>query len=191
MTTMSYALATITEDNLIAILSDPQQRSSLQKAIDEEQGSYLPLTNRYADLARTCRATPEQLHAVIKALLPFRRRYRELLCMLVPHPNISAQTLFMLYEKRCCISALGHRIGPQDLLERLATEYRYSEAITTLALHYYSRPEYPTDAFTAFLQEHADDSMLRGNIVRRTGLPTDKQEAIQRVFGASDERSRI
>jgi hypothetical protein len=33
---------------------------------------------------------------------------------------------------------LGHRSGPQSLLEFLALEYQYDEAMTTLALSYYA-----------------------------------------------------
>ena len=183
--------STLTTDNLIAILSDPQQRSRLQKAMSRKHGNDLTLSNRYAELARTCTATPEQLHMIVKELLAFKHRYDELLCCLVFHPAMSEQTLFLLCEKRRCIAELGHRSGPQALLERIAATYRYREAITTLALRYYSLPEYPTEAFAAFLREHSDDAMLRGNILRATKLPPDKWKIVQEVFADTEPKSKI
>ena len=173
----------ITEDNLIAVLRDPRQRKLLLKAIAREQGTDLPLSNRYAELARTCNATPELLHEVVEELLRFRGRYRRLLCALVFHPNMGEKTLLLLLAKRCCITELGHRAGPRILLERVVARYRYSEAITTLALYHYGTSDYPTEAFAAFLEGHMGDSMLRFNITRAIGLPLDKQEAVRRVFG--------
>jgi tetratricopeptide (TPR) repeat protein len=178
---------TITKDNLIAVLCDPRQRYRLRKAMHEEQEKGMPLTNRYAELARTCMATPEQLHQVVKVMLRYRRRYGGMLCDVVFHPGMSDATLFLLYERRCCLSYLGHRAGPRSLLERIAAEHRYSEAITTLALRYYNKLDYSAEAFADFLREHADDPMLRGNILCHAGLPPDKQEAVQRVFGTLDD----
>jgi hypothetical protein len=73
------------------------------------------------------------------------------------------------------------------LLERIALKYRYSEAITTLALSYYSRPDYPTEAFAIFLQTYATDAMLRYNIIRHFDMPPDKWKVVLEVFEASNE----
>ena len=173
----------LSHDNLIAVLRDRLQRNLLLKAMAREQGTDLPLSNRYMDLARTCTATHEQLHELVKEMLRFRGRYRRLLCALVFHPNMAEKTLLLLLAKRCCITELGHRPGPRILLERVVARYRYSEAITTLALYHYGTSDYPTEAFAAFLEEHMGDSMLRSNITRATALPLDKQEAVRRVFG--------
>jgi hypothetical protein len=127
---------------------------------------------------------------VVKSLLAFRHRYDELLRWLVFHPNLSDQTLFLLLAKRRCIDQLGHRRGPQRLLESIAAKYHHSEAITTLALRYYSKPDYPTEAFAVFVREYADNSMLRNNLLHANSLSSDKWIVVQEVF-ATEETSKI
>jgi hypothetical protein len=75
------------------------------------------------------------------------------------------------------------------LLERIAAKFCYSEAITTLALRYYSQPEYPTEAFATFLRTYATDYMLRYNMTRYTDLPPDKLRVVQEVFENIEEGS--
>jgi len=86
---------------------------------------------------------------------------------------------------------LGHRSGLQALLERIAATCRHREAITTLALRYYSLPEYPAEAFAAFLREHSDRWMLRGSMLRATKLPPDKWKVVQEVFADTEPKSKI
>jgi hypothetical protein len=75
-----------------------------------------------------------------------------------------------------CIDALGHRAGPQTLLEKMATKYRYSEAITTLALDYYGTSAADNQKFADFITEYKDDYMLRWNL--RSSRLTEEKLAI-------------
>lgn len=176
------SMVTITKDNLIDVLDNRSKRIALLKAMNKEHGSNPPLSNLYAELAPACIAAPDQLETVTRSLLEDKRRFEPMLCWLIFHPNMPENMLNLLFARKCCIDSLGHRSGPQWLLEKIAERYRHSEAITTLALKYYSQPEYPTEAFERFLLEHRGDYMLQGNIKRAKYLPEDKAEIVKRVF---------
>lgn len=172
----------LTPDNLIEILNDAAQRRRLLKAIQKEQGSHLPLHWRYEEVAVSCKATPDELRHIVKGLLQSKSRTEYLLRDLVRHPQMPEDMLMLLCERRRCIDDLGHLPGPRSILERVAEKYKYSEAITTLALKYYGADDYDNEQFATFLRKHADDSMLKGNITRSKKLSSEKWQIVQEVF---------
>ena len=185
---MLFDPITISAENLILILSDPEQRRQLNEALEQEQGRSLPLNNRYNDLAQICQATSEQLDHVAKTLLGLGDEYGNLLSWLTFHPNMAEETLFFLLEHNSCHDQMAHHSGPQKLLEDIATKYGHYEAIINLLIHYYSKPDYPTDAFAIFLEKYS--SVLRGYVQRMTNLPPDKQEVALRLFGSLEKKTR-
>lgn len=161
---------------IIEILLDPGLRASLIVALQAEQGRHRPVYHQYEELALHCEATADQLRQVIPILRELDHAAgHTLIAPLLFHPNLPDDLLLKLCEEERFISPLGHRRGPQWLLEKLAKEYRYSEAITTLALSYYGTEHYSNEDFKAFISKYKDDGMLRWNLKRSKQLSQDKQ----------------
>ena len=162
----SMDVSELTQQNFIEILSNLKQRQRLSTALRKE--------------------TPEQLRNIVQDLMKWKGKkgdYDSLLCLFVRHPAMPEDILLELFEQKRCICDLGHLAGPLWLLERLADEEEFSEAITTLAIYYYSTQDYDTAKFAAFLKKHSKDEMLRGNITRRNDLPPEKWQVVYEVFG--------
>lgn len=165
----------LTEANLLDVLLDPRRRAGLRDALRREQGSDLPLTNHYFDLA--CTAEDEaRLGAAVLALLGEPDDDDgELLEPLLGNPATPHEALWAAYRQGRGIDALGHRRGPRALLEALAEEHGYDEAATSLALFHYASED---DAFfRAFVARHRDSFMLRYNL-RRSPLVPDRRRAL-------------
>lgn len=165
----------LTVESLIEILLDSRKRAALLSAMQAETGFDLPITNKYHELALRCNATSQQLEKAVNVLLQCQPQNDVLIDPLVYHPNISEKVLFNLLQQKRCISSLGHRSGPRRLLEKLAAEHAYSEAITTLAFEYYGLPDADINQFAEFITKHINDPMLRWNIENTTRLPEKKQ----------------
>jgi hypothetical protein len=166
----------LTEKPLIEILLDANLRQALADAILAEHGSHLSINNHYYDLALHCEATAEQLREVIHHLQELDDSpSNRLLDPLIFHPNMPDDLLLELSEQERFIMPLGHRRGPQWLLEKLAKEHRYSEAITTLALYYYGMDSYSSDEFKAFITQYLDNHMLRSNLKHDRRLNEEKR----------------
>lgn len=181
--------AELTQQNFIEFLSNPQERKRLLTALREETGSHLPLINHCWKLAETCKATSEQLRNIAHELMKLKGKrgdYDSLLCLFVRHPTMPEDVLLELLEQNLCICDLGHLGRPLWLLERLAEEEEFSEAITSLALYYYSNENYRTAKFIEFIKKHKDDDMLKYNITRCHHLPPKKWQAVLEVFGEAN-----
>jgi hypothetical protein len=170
-----------TEANLLDVLLDPERRAALRDAMGQEQGSRLPLINHYFDLA--CTAEDEvRLGAAVLALLE-EPDDDELLEPLLGNPVTPDEALWAAYRQGRGIDALGHRRGPRALLEALAEEHAYDEAITSLALFHYASED--DDFFRAFVARHRDSFMLRFNL-RRSPLVPDGRRALVADLIAED-----
>lgn len=170
----------LTVENIITMLLDVERRKKLIQALEAEQGSILPLTNWYSQLASCCQASEEELRQVAHILLAENDEH--LLGDLLFHPNMPSDVLFHLVDLGYYITQLGHRSGPQELLERLASEYGYSEAITTLALYYYNQPNIPPSQFREFLEKYKNDVMLEFNLRRTKNLSEEKKQVVVEIF---------
>lgn len=170
----------LTQESLIPILLDPEKRKLLIDTISIEQGTHLPITNRFADIAPCCHASPETLQGLVPILLDLRQAGENLLDDLVFHPQMPDDILLELAYEGHCITALAHRNGPRPLLEYIAKTYQESEAITTLALDYYALDS--DEVFTAFITEYRSDFMLRWNLRRSQKLPAAKRDIAIAIF---------
>jgi hypothetical protein len=182
-------LKDLTTDNFIDVVSDAAQRKELIEALRQEYGAYPPLINHCWKLAESCKATPEQLRHVTHELMKLKGKkgdYDNLLCLFVRHPAIPEDVLKQLVDQKRCICDLGHLGGPQWLLESVAEEEE--NAITSLALFYYSQESYDTEKFAAFLDKHKEDEVLKEVMTSAAGLPEDKWQAVYKVF-QEDNRS--
>jgi hypothetical protein len=172
----------ITFDSLAAIVLDDVRRKALLAALASEQGTRLPLHNKVSEAAQRCHATGDELAAIARVLVAEADGER-LLEEFVFHPLMPHQVLHDLLDAGLCISALGHRSGPPDLLEKLASSHRYSEAITTLALRYYSKEDTSDEEFAAFVQKYRDDWMLRYNLRQSPELSDHRRSIALSIIG--------
>lgn len=165
--------STLTEASFFDHLLDPRLRARLQAAM---RGSDGPIQQQFCDLAITVEDA-DQLGAAIHALLGGPERHDgHLLDPLLSNPVTPADALWAAYRQGRGIGALGHRRGPRALLEALAEEHRYSEAITTLALYHYAGEE---DAFfRAFVERHRADFMLRYNLAHSPVVSAERRALI-------------
>lgn len=165
----------LTEDSLFDVLLDAERRAALREALRREQGSHLPLTHRYHDLAYTASGAAWLGDAVLALLGEAEDEDGRLLAPLLSNPETPHEALWAAYRQERGIHALGHRRGPRALLEALAEEQGYDEAITTLALLHYAGED---DAFfRAFVARHRDSFMLRCNL-RRSPLVPERRRAL-------------
>jgi hypothetical protein len=166
----------LTDDNLFDILLDPARRAELRTAMAREQGTDLPLVNRYFDLAYTAADAAKLGEAVLALLAEASDGDDALLDALLTNPETPHDALWAAYRQGRGIDALGHRRGPRALLEALAAEHEYSEAVTSLALYHYAAED---DAFfISFVERHRADFMLRHNLRRSPLLPGHRRALV-------------
>lgn len=171
----------LTEASLLDVLLDPRRRAGLRDALRREQGSHLPLTNHYYDLACTAE-DGERLGAAVLALLAEPDgEDGELLEPLLGNPATPPEALWAAYRQERGIDALGHRRGPRALLEALAEEHGYDEAVTSLALFHYASED--DDFFRAFVARHRDSFMLRDNLRRSPLVPDHRRLLVADLVG--------
>jgi hypothetical protein len=138
-------------------LLDAEERATLLPDVAGDRT--LALLNRLEQLLPRCHATTEQIVRLIGEL-PVSGVQDQLFETLLDHPAMPEALLFELLEQERFITALGHRRGPQLLLEHLVKRFAYPEAIATLALHYYGRDDHPIESFVAFVRRHRHCAML-------------------------------
>lgn len=172
------------EETFITLLLDSQVRQKLIIEMRASAGRHVPLLAHVAQLAPRCTATPEQLRHVLTTLL--QADELETLHWLVAHPHIPEDVLLQLLDQGRCLADLGHRDGPQVLLERLASEHRYSEAITTLALTYYAAEHIGVEEFAGFVEQYQADDMLRSHLRQSALLAPEKQRRALDIIGEEE-----
>jgi len=165
----------LTADNFFDHLLDPDRRRALMAAMDAEEGTHLPLSWRYGDLASAA-TDADRLGRAVLALLDETPDDDTLLGDLLMNPHTPEDALWAAYRRGRGITPLGHRRGPRALLEALAEEHRYSEAITTLALYHYADED--DAAFRRFVERHRGDFMLRSNLRHDRRLPERKRALV-------------
>ena len=176
-------LKDLTAENFIDVVTDAGRRKELMEALRQEHGTYLPLVNHCWDLGVTCKATPERLRYVTHELMKLKGKkgnYDNLLRLFVRHPGMPEDVLKELFEQKRCVRELAHLFGPQWLLEGVADEEE--NAVTSLALYYYSQESYDTEKFIAFLEKHKEDEVIKEVMTRTDDLPEDKWQAVYKVF---------
>jgi len=172
------------EESFMGFVSDPVGRRTLIAALDAEHSRNLRV---YVEgLAARCAAGAGELRAVIDPLLAEGDTGEWILSGLVDHPNMPEEVMFQLAAQGRCLGALGHRSGPRALLEILAAEFGYSEAIKTLALNYYSADEVEDEEFARFVRRHQGCFLLRKNL-RQADLSPEKRRLGLEIIGADEK----
>lgn len=111
-------------------------------------------------------------NAVHQELLAKRDETVRVFCAREDTPE---DVLVDLYERGLFLTELAHRKGPRRLLERIARETRFPEAVVTLAIELYTSQAESVSDFQAFLQEHSDSRWMLESVARR--LPSTEEKA--------------
>ncbi|HVA47260.1 MAG TPA: hypothetical protein VNH11_12905 [Pirellulales bacterium] len=99
--------------------------------------------------------------------------------------------LLATYESGLCLDELGHRQGPRWLLEKLANEARYPEAIITLAIQLYTDARESAEDFRVFVERHSDHFWMLDTLVRRNPSCAEKESILERAIAVHPEANRL
>lgn len=102
----------------------------------------------------------------------------EAVCWFCSHPETPEDVLLELCVRGVCLDELGHRNGPRKLLEKLAEEHRYPEAVLTLALALFEDSAEPAAAFATFLKRYLDNDWLLETLARRGAASSGEKEEV-------------
>jgi hypothetical protein len=122
-------------------------------------------------------------HALIRQAFQAHRRHAdaELIGWLLAHPEAPEDLLLELCDRGEYLDDLGHRTGPPRLLEKLAAQHRYPEAILTLGKGLYTDPAEPAAKLHAFLIEYRDLPWLFESLAHASARPPEKEEVLLNV----------
>jgi hypothetical protein len=110
---------------------------------------------------------------------------------LLSHDSAPEDLLLELCERGLCIDELGHRKGPRRLLEKLADEHHYPEAIITLAAKLYADPAESDDSFRSFVQQHFDCAWMLESLSHLDPSSAKKEVAYLAVAGKHPDQLRF
>jgi hypothetical protein len=105
------------------------------------------------------------------------------------HSETPEDVLLELCDRGVCLDELGHRRGPRRLLEKLAGEFQYPEAVISLGLELFQNAAEPATVFADFLRCHGNNGWLLETLARRGGASSQEKDAAfeQAVAGQACE----
>jgi hypothetical protein len=118
-------------------------------------------------------------------------RHEECLRWFCEHPATPEELLLEIYESGLCLNDLGHRQGPPVLLEKLANEACYPEAILTLAIQLYIDSNVGTTEFSRFARRHSEDFWMLDTLVRRVASSGEKESVLNEIIALHPEAERL
>lgn len=127
-------------------------------------------------------------NAVHQDLLANRQESLRSFCLREDTPD---DILRELYECKLFHRELGHRKGPRWLLERIAHETRYPEAVITLALELYTSDSGSATEFQSFIEEHSDNGWMLESLARQCPSSDGKAAAFRAVAARHPDHERI
>src|SRR5436305_225704 len=104
------------------------------------------------DKVLTINAAPDaSAAALIRAAVRqhLAKKDAEGLRWLCSHHDTPEDVLLEICDHGLCLDELGHRRGPRRLVEKMADDHHYPEAIISLALELYVSASEPDHAFVA------------------------------------------
>jgi hypothetical protein len=101
---------------------------------------------------------------------------REDIRWLISHPEAPEDLLLSLCDQGLYLDVLGHRQGPRALLEKMAAQHRYPEAVVTLGKRLYADPQESTESLRAFLDEFRDSAWLFESLARTERSSAEKEQ---------------
>jgi hypothetical protein len=118
-------------------------------------------------------------------------RRHERLAWFCTHPDTPEDILLELCDQGICLAELGHRTEPRALLQKLASQHRYPEAILTLANALYTSPTESTADFEAFVSEHSDNSWMLETLIHLDASCPEKRDALRAIIARLVESAHL
>jgi hypothetical protein len=106
---------------------------------------------------------------------------REEICWLLSHPEAPEDLLLRLCEQGLYLDVLGHRQGPRALLEKMASQHRYPEAVLTVGKQLYGDLGESAQSLRAFLLDHRDSAWLFESLARAEPSSAEKEQVFLEV----------
>lgn len=176
--------ARLNEATFLELVLYDDLRAELFAFVESSEARTMGERELVSIVAPRCDATEDGLRRAARLLAADpRAAAARVLAELVFHPRMPEDALLALAEAGTCLASLAHRRGTsRAVLEVLASQHRYPEAITTLAIDHYGAPGARAKPFRAFLERYSDVPMLEYN-VRRANLDPAKRRVVALVFG--------
>jgi hypothetical protein len=127
-------------------------------------------------------------NAVHQELLAKHDEGVRLFCLREDTPE---DVLIEIYEQGLFLTELAHRKGPRRLLERIARETRYPEAVITIAVELYTSKAESVADFKNFLQEHSDSRWMLESVAHRLPSAEEKAAAFREVVSRHADAEQL
>ncbi len=150
---------------------DTGARQELIEAIARDKVG--ALQERFQRLLHAAPVTTAQIEQIL-AGLPSDGSGDAYLSSLIWKESFPTELLLDLARQERFLGALGHRVGPRELLEHLAFVHDFSEAITTLALDYFGQEETPIAEFESFVRQYHHCHMMHHNLQRSERVSAER-----------------
>ena len=102
----------------------------------------------------------------------------------VPILMLLKTLLLELCDQGRCLDELGHRKGPRRLLEKMAEQHRYPEAIVSLGLTLYTSEQESLVSFAKYLERHKEQSWLLECLARNDASSSEKEQLFLETMSA-------
>lgn len=167
--------------NFEAILSTTHLRSQLLDSMRHESGTHLPLANHVCKIASQFHTSPDELAQLTDAELS--HGCEDFLQHMIFHADMQSSTLMRVYESGLCLTALAHRSGPFELLDRIARDHKVEEAVLTLLVDYYSTDHYSVAQFIDFVRAYRTVRGVQYELTKTTNIPEPKRAGGRTAIG--------
>lgn len=127
-------------------------------------------------------------NAVRQELLAKREENVRLFCVRDDTPE---DVLVDIYEQGIFLKELAHRKGPRRLLERIARETRYPEAVLTLAIELYTSNAETVVDFQTFLREHSGSYWLLESLAHQPPTTEEKTQAFREIAARHPDAEQL
>ena len=106
-------------------------------------------------------------------------------------PAASEDFLLAMCDRGLYLDELAHRHGPRRLLERLADEREYPEAILTIGLQFYTSVEESECDLEKFLDRHKGHKWLLETLARHKASSSKKEQAYLAAIHSSPDSEQL
>lgn len=107
------------------------------------------------------------------------------------HPRTPESLLLELASIPELRHSLGHRKGPRALLQRLANDFGYAEAILTIAHDLYHDGAVTLTAFSEFIGQHAQNTWMLESLVHRIDNENPKTAIVEEAIRCHPDSQRL
>ncbi len=150
------------KDFLERFINTRGRQEIIEAIVQDKVGA---LQERFQRLLHTAPINTAQIEQII-AGLPSDGSGDAYLSSLIWKESFPTELLLGLAKQERFLGALGHRVGPKELLEHMAFVHDFSEAITTLALDYFGQEATPIAEFASFVRQYHHCHMMQHNLQR-------------------------